>query len=249
MAEPVMTEMEKKKAKVAAIKDTMAGITKAKTAEAEQLGGVGAKIGAAYEQQGKATKQAIGSTLATQLSQQEGMGGSYNKAAARQQAATAGLQTGMALGGIGVSSAKDVGAAETAATQAKTEAAAQIYEQLTGEQKLEKEMEEGMAAETTNFDKAIDNAITTTKGGGDDNEELAVQNLIDLYNQNKKYFDENPVMKKKILDKVAGISKEAFDSDFGGGYGLEDSNPSFYKFLVDNGYSESDWNNATEIDY
>ena len=244
-----MTELEKKKAKVAAIKDTMAGITKAKQAEAEQLGGVGAKIGAAYEQQGKTTKAAIGSTLANQLAQQEGMGAGYNKAAARQQAAAAGMQTGMALGGIGTQSAKDVAAAETAATAAKTEAASQIYEQLTGEQKLEKELEEGMDAEDSNINTLMDNAINDTKHGGDDDEELAVQNLIDLYNSKKKYFDENPEQKKKLLNKVAGISKEAFDSDFSGGYGLQDSNPSFYQFLVDNGYSESDWNNATEIDY
>ena len=94
MAEPVMTDYEKKKAKVEAIKSTMAGITKAKQAEAEQLGGVGAKIGAAYQEQGKTTKQAIGSALANQLAQQEGMGANYNKAAARQQAATAGQKVG-----------------------------------------------------------------------------------------------------------------------------------------------------------
>ena len=177
------------------------------------------------------------------------MGANYNKAAARQAAAAAGTKVGEVLGGIGVASAKDVSAADTAAQAAKSDAAAQLYEQLTGEQKLEKEMTEGMTAEETNVDNEINKAIESTKDSADDNEELAVQNLIDLYNQKKKYFDENPTMKKKLLDKVAGISKEAFDSDFSGGYGLQDSNPAFYEFLVNNGYSESDWNNATEIDY
>lgn len=238
-----MTEQQKKEAKVAAIKSTMGGITKAKQAEAEQLAKVAPQLQEAYGKQAGATKLGIQSQLAQQLAQQEGMGAGYNKAAARQQAAQAGLSTGMALGQIGVQSTKEVAGAEQMAQQAKTEAAGQLYEQLTGEQKLEKEVQEGEKLAKVNLTNAMDEAINSTKGGGNDDEELAVQNLMNKYEELKTDFDNNPQKKKELLQKLAGIYKDAIDEDW------DDLDSKTKQFLTTNGFTKADWDEAEELDY
>lgn len=203
-----LTDAQKKQAKVEAIKSTMGGITKAKEAEAEQLSKVPEQLKQAFGKQEGATKLGIQSQLAQQLAQQEGMGAGYNKAAARQQAAQAGLSTGMALGQIGVQSTKDVASATQAGLQAKTEAAGQLYEQLTGEQKLEKEFEEGKKAKQINLDTEISNKIAETKDWSGDDEDKALANLIDIYNQNKEWITSDPASAEKLAKNYAGIFKD-----------------------------------------
>ena len=244
MAEPVLTDAQKKKdAKIAAVKETMGGITKLKEQEAAVAAQQVGKLQQAFGKQEGATKLGIQSQLAQQLAQQEGMGAGYNKAAARQAAAQAGLSTGMALGQIGVQSTKEVATAEQMAQQAKTEAAGQLYEQLTGEQKLDKEVQEGEKLAKVNLTNAIDEAINTTKGGGNDDEELAVQNLMNKYEELKTDFDNNPQKKKELLQKIAGIYKDAIDEDW------EDLDDKTKQFLTSNGFTSADWDEAEELDY
>lgn len=199
----------KKAAKVEAIKQSMGGITQLKEAEAAAAGKTAGQLKEAFGKQEGATKLGIQSQLAQQLAQQEGMGAGYNKAAARQAAATAGTQSGLALGQVGVQAAKEVGGAEMGAVAAKTEAAAQLYEQLTGEQKLEKEAKEGGQVAATNLETEIANKISETSGAADDDEEAAITNLKTLYETYKDDFAENPAQLKLLASRIAGIMKDA----------------------------------------
>lgn len=237
------TKKEKTAAKAEAIKQAMGGITKAKQAEVQALGTTAGELGTAFEAQKGAAKLGIQSQLAQQLAQQEGMGAGYNKAAARQAAATAGTQAGMAVGGIDVQKAKEVGGLMAQQAGAKTEAAAQLYEQLTGEQKLEKETEEGLQLEKDNLQKDINTAIEETSGGGGDDEELAVNNLMALYDKQKDTFDAIPEMKKELARKIAGIYKDAIDEDW------DDADPKVKNYLSMLGFTKAEWDATAGLDY
>lgn len=244
-----LNKQQKKEAKVEAIKQQMGGITKV----AEEAAAVAAKqpkaLQEAYGKQEGATKLGIQSQLAQQLAQQEGMGGGYNKAAARQQAAQAGLSTGMALGQIGVQATKDVGTAEQQAIAAKQEAAGQKYEELTGTQTIEKELDEGTKQEKANLDTEIDKAINSTKGDTNDNEEQAVANLMDKYNELQADFDAYPDKKKALGNKIAGIMKDAIQEDWNDLPKGNDLMKRVYAFLQSIGYDKEDWDAQEEIDY
>ena len=231
-------EQLKTKAKAEAVKQTMKGITEAKVGE--QMAAqkkAGALRGAFGEAKGQG-KLALQSSLAKQLAQQTGLGSGTNKAAARQAAAEAGLQGGLMMGKLGLQEAAQVGAAEQEAAGAKTEAAAQLYEQLTGEQKLDKEMAEQQRGTAIDLDNLTEKAISKTEGAFDDEEEEAVQNLINTYNSNAAEFDANPNSKQSLLTKLMGIYKDAIDSDW------EDIDAGTKAFLTEHGVTEQDWNNT-----
>jgi len=211
MAEPITEKAKSKAAKVQAIKESMGGITKLKQEEAQVAQKQVGALQGAYEGAKGATKLGVQQQLSQQLAQQEGMGAGYNKAAARQAAATAGIQGGMAVGNLGIQQAKEVGGAELGAVGAKTEAAAQLYEQLTGEQKLEKEADEGTKAVATNLQTEIENAYNKTSGGGgNDDEEGAISNLAALYETYKDDFANNPAQMKLLAERIAGIANDAY---------------------------------------
>jgi hypothetical protein len=237
------TEQLKTKAKAEAVKQTMKGITQAKVGEqtaAQQK--AGALRGAFREAKGQG-KLGLQSSLAKQLAQQTGLGSGTNKAAARQAAATAGLQGGLMMGKLGLEEAAQVGVAEQEAAGAKTEAAAQLYEQLTGEQKLDKEMAEQQRGTSIDLNNLIEDEINKTSYTFDDDEEAAVQNLINTYNSNSAEFDANPNSKQRLLTSLMGIYKDAIDSDW------EDIDSGTKAFLTQNGVTEQDWNNTAELDY
>ena len=236
-------EQLKTKAKAEAVKQTMKGITEAKvgeqTAAQKKAGALRGAFGEAKEQ----GKLALQSSLAKQLAQQSGLGSGTNKAAARQAAATAGLQGGLMMGKLGLEEAAQVGTAEQEAAGAKTEAAAQLYEQLTGEQKLDKEMAEQQRGTAIDLDNLTEEAIAKTEGAFDDEEEEAVQNLINTYNSNADEFDANPNSKQNLLTKIMGIYKDAIDNDW------EDIDDGTKAFLTQHGVTEEDWDNTAELDY
>ena len=236
-------EQLKTKAKAEAVKQTMKGITQAKvgeqTAAQRKAGALRGAFGEAKEQ----GKLGLQSALAKQLAQQTGLGSGANKAAARQAAAEAGLQGGLMMGKLGLQEAAQVGAAEQEAAGAKTEAAAQLYEQLTGEQKLDKEMAEQQRGTMIDLTNLMEEEINKTKGNFNDDEEQAVQNLINLYNSNAAEFDANPNSKQKLLTNLMGIYKDAIDSDW------EDIDAGTKAFLNQNGITEQMWNATAEYDY
>jgi len=230
------TPAQKKAAKVQAIKESMAGITKVKQEEAQVAQKQVGALQGAFEGAKGATKLGVQSQLTQQLAQQEGMGAGYNKAAARQAAATAGIQGGMAVGNLGIQQAKDVGGAELQAVGAKAEAAGQLYEQLTGEQKLEKEVEEGAKAKAVNLTTEIENAYNKTSGGGgNDDEEAAISNLAALYETYKDDFANNPAQAKLLAERIAGIANDAYID-------YEDliANPTIKTILDAAGYTDAD---------
>ena len=121
----------------------------------------------------------------------------------------AGLTGGVALGEIGVKSAKETAAAETAAQTAKTEAASQLYEQLTGEQKLDKELQEGMDAYSKTIRDEIGNKIAATKHGADDDEETVEKpELLKIYIGSALFAFTNP--KGIILASILISRSEIF---------------------------------------
>jgi hypothetical protein len=249
MAEPVLSTTDakaKKEAKVAAIKQSMGGITKLKEEEAAVAGQQVGKLQQAFGKQEGATKLGIQSQLAQQLAQQEGMGGGYNKAAARQAAATAGTQSGLALGQVGVQAAKEVGGSEMGAAAAKTEAAAQLYEQLTGEQKLEKEAKEGGQAAATNLSTEIANKIAETSYAFDDDEEAAITNLKALYGTYKQDFAENPEQAKLLAQRIAGIMK---DAGLASDYAKATEDPEIKAIFDAAGYTSEMYEKEAEYDY
>ena len=243
------TQTQSKAAKVKAIKETMAGITAAKKEQAAEAAKVPQQLKGAFEQQAGATKLGIQSQLAQQLAQQEGMGAGYNKAAARQAAATAGLQTGAALGQIGVTSAKEQAAALAASQEAKTEAAAQLYEQLTGEEKLDREVKEEQERVAATLATDVVDTIKqfeSTGALGDDDEDGALSALVSLYNEKKTDFDNNPAKKKELIDKVIGITKEAIEGDYDDLGSSGSTGEAVLSFLNEMGVGKQYWDDTPE---
>ena len=204
---------QKKAAKVAAIKQSMAGITAAKQAEAEAAAEIPGQLKAAYEASKGAVKLGAQAGVANQLSQQE-VGAGYNKAAARQAALTAGIQGGLNVGALGTAEAEKVGAAELAAKAAKGEAAGQLYEQLTGEQKLEKEVEQQPKTEALNIKTEINDVVAGAKDTWGDDEDKALRSLADIYERNKDLLANNPAAAKNLAESIAGIYRDVKDEDW-----------------------------------
>jgi len=240
--ETTQTAKAKNAARVAATKEAMSGITKAKQEEAKAAGASVGALQQAYQGAEGDTKLGIQSAMARQLALQGGLGSGANKAAARQAAADIGTSTGLAMSNLKLGQAKDVGAAEKSAAEARTEAAAQAYEQLTGEAKLEKAVAEEEMGAGVDLNKMMDDEIASTKDW-DDDEQLAVSKLITLYNTQQAAFEANPESKKALLNKIAGIYKDAIDEDW------EDIDTATKDFLTSQGFSKADWNAATELDY
>lgn len=236
-----LTPEQQKAAKVAAVKEQMGKITKTKEAEAEQLAGVPEQLKQAYAAQGATAKLGVQSAIAGQLAQQEMGGSGYNKAAARQAASDIGLSAGTALGNIGVASTKAQAEAQEKAMNAKSEAAAQKYEELTGGSKLDKEAEEAKTAKSNDLLNQEDTLIASTKGNFDDHEEEAVDKLIQQYNSNKNYYDADPAAKTRLAEKIAGIRKNA-------GSGWEGKDAKAF-ITSEMGLPSTVYDNATELDY
>lgn len=230
-----------KAAKIAAVKEQMGKVTAAKEAEAKSLAGVPEELKKAYAAQGGAAKLGTQAAIAGQLAQQEVGGAGYNKAAARQAAGDIGLQNAMALGQIGVKSTQEGAAATEKAMNAKSEAAAQKYEELTAAQKLDKEVDEAKTAKNVDLNSAEDTLIAGTKGSFDDDEEAAVDKLMQQYNNNKQFYDADPAAKDRLAQKIAGIRKNA-----GANWNGQDAE----KFVTSTmGVSKQTYDDASELDY
>ena len=102
------------------------------------------------------------------------------------------------------------------------------------------EQQRGTMIDLTNL---MEEEINKTKGNFNDDEEQAVQNLINLYNSNSAEFDANPNSKQKLLTNLMGIYKDAIDSDW------EDIDAGTKAFLNQNGITEQMWNATAEYDY
>lgn len=239
---PNQSYIQGTKARIKATQEALSKITEGAQKEYETAAQAPAQVKAAYGEKGKAAAAQAEYAGGLQLAQQTGQGMGYNKAAARQEAMTTGIAGGTAIGEAKAAGEMGALTAQKEAAKQRTDAASQLLEQLKAEQEIATGQKKEELETKNRIKSEMTTAVTSTTGA-DDNEPLAISNLQSVYNNNSDELDNDPAMKKYVLNSIAAIAKDKYGDDW------NDMPQELSTWLYNQGYGNQDWTSVAPNDY